>query len=200
MPSKRKMNDVEFETVDWQTFYSLCLEAADVVKASGIKYDVLVGISRGGLVPLRILSDELDQKNLLVVRVEFYEDVGKTKLEPTIKEDLREDEIKGLKVLVVDDVADSGKSLRKVVEYLRKLGAERVDTLTIFFKPKSEIVPTFYVRTTNKWIIFPHERRETILKIVEKEKNNKSIEQIRKDLINIGLEPYVIDRVLKEIK
>lgn len=188
------MNESEFEIIDWQTFYSLCLEAADKVRRSKKSYDAFVGISRGGLIPLRILSDELGQENLFVIRVLFYEDIKKTIAEPIIKDDLKGN-VKGLNLLVIDDVADSGKSLKKVIEHLKNAGAKEVDSLTIFYKPHSEITPTFYVRTTKKWIVFPHERRETILKIIEKEKN-KPIEKLREDLINIGFEPYVVDRVL----
>ncbi|MBO3757952.1 MAG: phosphoribosyltransferase family protein [Thermoproteota archaeon] len=188
------MDESEFEIVDWQTFYSLCLEAADKVKRSKKRYDAFVGISRGGLVPLRILSDELEQENLFVIRVVFYEDIKKTATEPIIKDDIKIN-VKGLKLLVIDDVSDSGRSLKKVIEYLRDAGAKEVDSLTIFYKPHSEVIPTFYVRETKKWIVFPHERRETILKIIEKEKN-KPMEKLREDLINIGFEPYVVDRVL----
>ena len=193
------MNNAEFEVVDWQTFYSLCLEAADMVRRSKKNYDVFVGISRGGLVPLRVLSDELGQENLLVIRVIFYEDIQETIAEPIIKDDLKID-IRGLKLLVVDDVADSGRSLKKVLEYLKKAGAEEVDSLTIFYKPYSEIIPTFYVRTTKKWVVFPHERRETILKLIKKEGGKKPIEKLREELINIGFEPYLVDRVLGDVK
>lgn len=188
------MNESEFEIIDWQTFYSLCLEAADMIRRNKKSYDAFVGISRGGLVPLRILSDELEQENLFVIRVVFYEDIKKTATEPVIKDDLKTS-VSGLRLLVIDDVADSGKSLKKVLEYLKNAGAKEVDSLTIFYKPHSETIPTFYVRTTKKWIVFPHERRETILKLIEKEKN-KPVEKIREDLINIGFEPYIVDRVL----
>jgi hypoxanthine phosphoribosyltransferase len=189
------MNELEFEIIDWQTFYSLCLEAADMIRRSKKSYDAFVGISRGGLVPLRILSDELEQENLFVIRVVFYEDIKKTAAEPVIKDDYLKSNVSGLRLLVIDDVADSGKSLKKVLEYLKNAGAKEVDSLTIFYKPHSETTPTFYVRTTKKWIVFPHERRETILKLIEKEKD-KPVEKIREDLINIGFEPYIVDRVL----
>ncbi len=189
------MNESEFEIIDWQTFYSLCLEAADMIRRSKKSYDAFVGISRGGLVPLRILSDELEQENLFVIRVVFYEDIKKTAAEPIIKDDYLKSNVSGLRLLVIDDVADSGKSLKKVLEYLKNAGAKEVDSLTIFYKPHSETTPTFYVRTTKKWIVFPHERRETILKLIEKEKD-KPVEKIREDLINIGFEPYIVDRVL----
>ncbi|MGC8933755.1 MAG: phosphoribosyltransferase [Thermoproteota archaeon] len=189
------MNESEFEIIDWQTFYSLCLEAADMIRRSKKSYDAFVGISRGGLVPLRILSDELEQENLFVIRVVFYEDIKKTAAEPVIKDDYLKSNVSGLRLLVIDDVADSGKSLKKVLEYLKNAGAKEVDSLTIFYKPHSETTPTFYVRTTKKWIVFPHERRETILKLIEKEKD-KPVEKIREDLINIGFEPYIVDRVL----
>ncbi|MDQ1280153.1 MAG: uncharacterized protein QG670_1416, partial [Thermoproteota archaeon] len=74
----------KFEIPSWNHIYELLIELAGKLKESGFKPDVIVGISRGGWVPARILSDLLENPNIANIKVEFYLDIYKTAEKPTV--------------------------------------------------------------------------------------------------------------------
>jgi len=78
--------------------------------ADGIKPDIIVGISRGGLVVSRLLSDILGINNVQIIGVNHYKGIGETKKELKLTQDITTD-ISGKIVLLVDDVSDTGKKL-----------------------------------------------------------------------------------------
>jgi hypothetical protein len=186
----------EFEAPSWEQFYWLCLELADRVKNSGYVPELMVGIIRGGLVPLRILSDEFDNVDLATMRIVFYEDVKKTMTEPKIIQKPAVP-LKDRRILIVDDVADTGSSLIVANDFLMENGAKEVKVATVYYKPWSKFRPDYFVKTTEKWIIFPHEKREAILTLSRRMlAEGIDRKEIRQRLIDFGLEPAVIDRCL----
>ncbi|MEM2851359.1 MAG: phosphoribosyltransferase [Candidatus Bathyarchaeia archaeon] len=175
------------------------IELADEIKKNGFKPDIIVGVARGGWPPARILSDFLNNPNIANIKVEFYMDVYKTVEAPVITQPISVP-VDGKRILVVDDVADSGKSLKMVRETLLENGATDVKIATIYYKPWSIVKPDFYAKTTEAWIIFPWERYETIKKLGEKLKNEgKTLSEIEAELIKIGLQPIIVKRFVKEI-
>jgi len=119
-----------------------------------------VGISRGGLVPARILSDILGVRELFTVRVSFYTAVGKAAAAPRIVQPLAE-RLDGKRVLLVDDVSDTGESLIAAKGHLRDMGAGEVRVATLHFKPHSRLKPDFFVAETDAWPVYPWERHES---------------------------------------
>jgi hypoxanthine phosphoribosyltransferase len=175
------------------------IEIADDIKKSGFKPDIIVGVARGGWPPARILSDFLNNPNVANIKVEFYVDVYKTVEAPLITQPISVP-VNGKRILVVDDVADSGKSLKMVRETLLENGAIDVKIATIYYKPWSIVKPDFYAKSTKAWVIFPWERYETIKKLGEKLKGEgKTLGEIEAELIKIGLQPIIVKRFVKEI-
>jgi len=188
---------LKFEAPDWDYIYELCLELAEMIERSGFKPDMIVGIARGGWIPARLLSDFLLNPNVASMKVEFYVSIGETMKEPVITQDISVN-IEGLKILVVDDVADTGKSLKLVKERLESMGAREVRVATIYYKPWSIFKPDFYVKTTDAWIIFPHEVRESIEILYEKfKREGRSIDDLRRLLIEAGFKPLLVDKFLR---
>ena len=157
-------NKVEFKFLSWNQVYRLLLKLAEAVRKSGFESDVIVGVSRGGLIPARIMSDLLETPKLANVTAEFYVNVAETKREPSITQPVSLP-VKDEKVLVVDDVADTGESLKLVNLHLKNQGASEIRIATIYYKPWSVIVPHYYEKETRCWIVFPWERKETVRKI-----------------------------------
>jgi len=190
---------MKFEAPSWDYLYELCLELAEMIERSGFKPDLIVGIARGGWIPARLLSDFLSNPNIASIKVEFYVGIGETMNEPVVTQDIPVD-VRNLKVLVVDDVADTGKSLKLVKEKLESMGAREVKVATIYYKPWSIFKPDFYVKTTDAWIIFPHEVKEAIEILYKKFKiEGRSVEDLRKLLIQAGLKPLIVDKLLRWI-
>jgi len=139
------------------------------IRESNYLPDVNVGIGRGGLFVLRSLQDFFIAGKVkipyLVIAVERYVGVNRTS---SIKvKYLNSRVIKGKRVLLIDDVADQGISLKVSKEECIKKGAKDVKTATLHLKPSSQFVPDFYAMVTDAWIIYPWELYETIRQIIE---------------------------------
>jgi hypoxanthine phosphoribosyltransferase len=190
---------MKFLTPDWNDIYDMCIKLANKIKKSGFSPDLIVGVARGGWIPARILSDILENSNVASVRVEFYVDIAKTSQSPKIIQGIPTPPI-GKTVLVTDDVADTGKSLKAVIEYLYKLGAKEVKAATLHYKPKSIIKPDFYIEETDAWIVYPHERFEFIKSMVKKLKENgKKVDEIKAEITSLGLPKNIVDKFVDEL-
>ena len=192
-------NSLEFEIPSWEQIYKMLIELADRIRRNGFEPDVIVGVSRGGWAPARVMSDLLENPKLANVRAEFYLGVAETKGEPVITQPVSTS-VKGKKVLVMDDVADTGKSLRLVKAHLLEEGATDVKIATIYYKPWSVLTPNYYKKKTSLWVIFPWERKETIRNILKKyEKQKKPIEEAKRQLVRSGLDRKLVERFIREI-
>ncbi len=189
----------KFEVPSWEYIHEICVQLADQLRQSKYQPDLLVAIARGGLVPGRLLSDLLEKTDIATIKVEHYVDFYKTTKKPEITHPLPID-IRGRKILIVDDIADSGHSLRLVRAYLLRQGAKDVKICAMYFKPWSIVIPDFYARETDAWVCFPHETLESIRKIYMKlRKKGKSKKEIEKYLIKIGINPFFIQKFLPQV-
>jgi len=169
----------------------------DRIKKSGFKPDCLIGISRGGLIPVRILSDISNINDVYIVGVKYYQDIEDKKKKPIITQDVNEKNVKGKIVLFVDDVSDTGESIRFIVDHLKKKGIKQLKTLTLHYKPWSVFKPDYYLVTTKKWIIYPWEEMETIKKITERK---ISEDEKRKELSKTGIPEEKIKRYVNRLE
>jgi uncharacterized protein len=162
------------------------------IKRQGYKPDVIVGVSRGGWPPARIMSDLLENSNVANMKVEFYKDIGVRSKSPRITQPVTA-EVKGKTVLVVDDVSDTGHSLKVVAGHLRRKGAKDLKVCTIYMKPKSVFQPDFFAKTTRKWIIFPWERLEAIKLIAKRvDPSHSRPSSIARELRGSGISPGLV--------
>lgn len=145
----------------------MLLSLAKQIKSSGYKPDIIVGISRGGWPPARIMSDLLENSHVANMRVEFYKDIGVRSKKPEITQPVTA-EVTGKRVLVVDDISDTGHSLKAVANHLKRKKTREVKVCTIYLKPHSVFRPDYYAKTTRKWIIFPWERLEAVRLIAKR--------------------------------
>jgi hypoxanthine phosphoribosyltransferase len=191
--------ELEFEVPTWNQIYKMLLDLADAIRKEGFKPDVIVGISRGGWPPARVLSDLLDNPNLANVKAEFYLGVAETKGEPVLTQPVSVS-VQGKKVLMVDEVADTGKSLKLAKQHIVDKGASEVRIATIYHKPWSIVKPDHYAKETNRWIVFPWEIKETIRKLSKKcrEKGRSVITETDK-LVKAGIPTELIERFMREI-
>ena len=152
------------EVLTWQGFGDASRELTQQIVDSGWVPDLIVAIARGGLIPAGAIAYALDVKAIGTMNVEFYSGIGETLSEPVLLPPLMDaSELPGKRVLVVDDVADSGKTLKLVMELLRHqgldLGGEKVNvdarSAVIYRKPRSVFEPDYCWRVTGKWINFP---------------------------------------------
>ena len=152
------------ENLTWQGFGDACRQIAEQIADSGWMPDLIVASARGGMLPAGAISYALGVKANGAINVEFYTGVGKTMLEPEILEPYMDiSSLEGKRVLIVDDVADSGKTLKLIMDLIAKEGLSmgsdtaKVDarSATIYLKPTSIIKPDYVFKQTDKWINFP---------------------------------------------
>lgn len=143
------------EVLTWETFGTASRELAALVVAGGFVPDVVVAIARGGLIPGGAVAYALGAKGVGTLNVEFYTDIGQTLDDPRVLPPLMDTAgLAGSRVLVVDDVADSGRTLALVLDMLTGHGAE-VRSAVLYTKPGSAVTPDYAWRTTDLWITFP---------------------------------------------
>ena len=143
------------EVLSWEQFGVACRELAQQVADSGFEAEVLIAVARGGLVPGGGLSYALGVKLTDAINVEFYTDVHETLPDPVLLAPMLDtDSITGRRLLVVDDVVDSGRTLALVLDLLRRHGAE-ARSAVLYAKSASAVDPDFVWRRTDEWIVFP---------------------------------------------
>ena len=146
---------VEKKILTWERFGTCCRELARQIADSGFEPEVLIAVARGGMLPGGGLSYALGVKLTDAINVEFYTDVHETLPDPVLLAPMLDiDAIKGKKLLVVDDVADSGRTLALVLDLMREMGAD-ARSAVIYGKPRSVVDPDFVWRRTDEWIVFP---------------------------------------------
>jgi hypoxanthine phosphoribosyltransferase len=198
-PVLSSANNLKFEIPTWNQIYSFLLNLAGAVQKSGFEPEVIVGVSRGGCIPARIMSDLLGNLKLANVKAEFYVGVAETRNEPVITQPVSFPVV-NKRVLVVDDVADTGKSLNLIKSHLKEQGAVEIKIAAMYSKPWSSVVPDYCENETCLWIVFPWERKETVRKIIEKFRGEgKTIEDAKEKLINSGLGRKLVERFTKEL-
>ncbi|GAA2468323.1 phosphoribosyltransferase [Streptomyces macrosporus] len=145
----------ERENLTYELFGRAIRELAQEIADDGYEPDMILSIARGGLFVAGGLGYALDVKNLHVMNVEFYTGVGETLEMPVMLPpvpslvDLREK-----KVLVADDVADTGKTLKLVHDFCAEHVAE-VRSAVIYEKPQSLVKCEYVWKRTDRWINFP---------------------------------------------
>jgi hypothetical protein len=191
--------ELEFEIPTWNQVYTMLLDLADKIRESRFKPDIIVGVCRGGCPPARVLSDLLDNSNLANDRAEFYVGVAETKLEAKLTQPVSVP-VRGKRVLIVDEVADTGKSLKLVKDHITQQGAAEAQTAAVYYKPWSMIKPDYYENETSRWIVFPWETRETIKRLVKRcREANTPIKLETDKLVKAGVPASLVDRFLKEV-
>jgi uncharacterized protein len=120
-------------------------------------YDLLLVVTRGGMVPACLISEQTDIRNIVAAAVMFYTGVGDTLPEPQFLQFPSDDLLKGKRILVVDDVWDSGRTIVAVKERIDRAGAS-ADMAVLHYKPansKFDSRPDYYAETTDEWIVYP---------------------------------------------
>lgn len=136
----------------------MCIELSKMIKSSKFNPDAIVGISRGGLIPARILSDLLGVYRMYTISLRSYS--GNKKLPKPTLDIYCNYPFVGKSLLVVDDVADTGESLTVVKEYLLNNRAKEIRFATLHYKPNSSFMPEYFVGITSDWVVYPWEREE----------------------------------------
>lgn len=129
-------------------------------------FDAMLAVTRGGLVPAGILAYQLNVRHILVAAVQFYTGIGKRASAPTFLQFPADPFLFGRKILIVDDIWDSGKTVNAVQQRVVAAGGKPM-TAVLHYKPSASLFPQqpdFYVEATDAWIVYPWELEEAEVK------------------------------------
>ncbi len=158
----------ECEIMTWDQFYELARRVAEKIKDSGYRPDFMVGLARGGWVLSRVLCDFLGVKDLVSIKVEHWGVTatpdGKARIKYAFDVDLT-----GRRVLVVDDITDTGESMMVAVDYVRTKNPEEVRTAALRHIQGSKFTPDYYGdEITWRWVVFPWNYVEDMCNLLPK--------------------------------
>jgi hypoxanthine phosphoribosyltransferase len=201
----------ECEVMDWDLFSNLAKKLAKKINGSGYTPDLIVGLARGGWVLARVLCDLIGVKDLVSLKVEHWGVTatpdGKAKLRYPLNVDLN-----GKKVLIIDDITDTGESMRIAVEYIESLKPSEVRTAALRHIKTSKFTPDYFGEEMDwRWVIFPWNFTEDMCNIVPKVCNRLSMRpdddvefaKIRKELkqfYTIDTNEETVAEILQELK
>ena len=145
------------DRVTWADLDRLVAElAAEIGDADG--YDLLLAVTRGGLVPAGMLAYRLGIREILVAAVEYYDDEGTTRDAAFFHHFPDAELLRGNRVLVVDEVWETGTTMAAVVARVRAAGGEPT-TAVLHYKPGRSRVPDspdHWAATTERWVVYPY--------------------------------------------
>jgi hypoxanthine phosphoribosyltransferase len=149
------VSDAPHEVMTWDELGHGARELATAVRADGFVPELVLGIARGGLLVAGALGYALDIKNTFTMNVEFYTGIDERLDMPMILPPVPElVDLEEARVLIADDVADTGLTLRLVKDFCAgKVGEVRCAVL--YEKPRSVVSCEYVWRRTDRWIDFP---------------------------------------------
>ncbi|MGW2512392.1 phosphoribosyltransferase [Streptomyces scopuliridis] len=143
------------ENLTYEKFGRAVRELAQTIADDGYEPDVVLSIARGGVFVAGGLAYALDCKNIHLVNVEFYTGVGTTLAMPVMLAPVPNVvDFSNKKVLIADDVADTGKTLKLVHDFCIDHVAE-VRSAVIYEKSQSLVKCEYVWKRTDDWIDFP---------------------------------------------
>ncbi|MBI2130433.1 phosphoribosyltransferase [Candidatus Woesearchaeota archaeon] len=152
----------------WKDMQDYAKKTAEAIKKSGFYPDIIIGLSRGGLVPARLLADFLHVKSILSIKVDHWGITATKDGKAEISHGLTAN-LKGKKVLIADDITDTGQSMELAAEHVRKLDPAQVKTATLVHLSNSKYIPDFYGQEREwAWIIFPWNYTEDMVNLIKK--------------------------------
>ena len=139
----------------WEDLGAAVEDLAKQIQEAGFGPDAVLALARGGLPAAGALAYALGVKNMATLNVEFYTGVEERLEEPLLLPPVPDlTLLRSERLLVVDDVADTGRTLKLASEFCAQHGPE-VKTAVLYEKPQSVVRCDFVWRRTDKWINFP---------------------------------------------
>ncbi|MGP6207401.1 phosphoribosyltransferase [Cuniculiplasma sp. SKW3] len=197
--------DFRAKIVKWTEIEKWCEEINRKMSES-FHPDVIIGMSRGGLVPARIVSDMNLIKDLFAVKTEHWGLTATVDGEAVMKYGLNVS-VEGKNVLVVDDITDTGQSMKLAYDYVMTLKPKSVKTATMLHIAHSKFIPDFYGEEVSEdkwtWFIFPWNIYEDLTNLIGKLKVKDADQfKIRELLISsydLSVEDNLLNKVLEQM-
>jgi len=207
---------IKCAVTNWNYIYDLCRDLSANVVESGYEPNVIVALARGGWFAGRMVCDFLGISDLISLKVEHYVGTARLADECVIRYPIVEDMVRDKQVLIIDDIADTGKSLKHSSDYVRGFEPSDCKTGVLQLLFTSEMTPDYYAEFLEDWmwVIYPwnfiEDMIDLIVKLMTKERkdawNEKSIKaglnrSFSIDPIHFNIaQPGRLPEILKEME
>ncbi|MCE8422477.1 MAG: phosphoribosyltransferase [Candidatus Methanoperedens sp.] len=177
---------------NWDYIYDLCRHVSNDIKHSGYQPDTIIALARGGWFAGRVLCDFLGLNDLTSLKIEHYVGTANAGSGPSIKYPLSDNAVAGKKVLIVDDITDTGKSISHAKEYVLKQRPAEVRTAVLQYLYTSEIKPDYCGEILQDWgwIVYPWNFIEDMIDIISRLMAKEKLEDWTVAEIRTGLMKY----------
>jgi len=143
------------EEMTWADLGTAVDDLACQIQAGSFRPDAVLALARGGLPLAGALAYALGVKNMATLNVEFYTGIDERLDEPLLLPPVPDLALLGAeRLLVVDDVADTGRTLALASRFCAQ-HVEEVRTAVLYEKPRSVVRCDFVWRRTDRWVNFP---------------------------------------------
>jgi hypoxanthine phosphoribosyltransferase len=186
----------------WDYIYGLCRDVSHQVTAAEFEPDVVVALARGGWFGGRCLCDFLGLDDLASLKMEHYVGTAQKSGEPQVRYPMPEGSVDGKDVLIIDDIADTGGSIRRAHEYVNERDPGEVRTGTLQLLGTSEFEPDFIGERLEEWtwVVYPWNFIEDMIDLISgvmEKADQKTFTQ--KDIRHYLSEYHQIERIEMEI-
>jgi len=152
------MDDVKKIYLSWSDVDKLI--SSLVPRLEAYACDLVIAITRGGIIPAAIMAERLAIQQVLVASVDFYEDEEHDLDWPVFMQFPADSFLRGKQTLIVDDIWDRGKQIVNVTERVKQAGGRPLSMVLHYKAHRSDFPdksPDFYASETSDWVIYPWE-------------------------------------------
>ncbi|MFA9517669.1 phosphoribosyltransferase [Halopenitus sp. H-Gu1] len=195
-------DDFNCTITNWEYIYGLCRTVANQVKRADFEPDVVVALARGGWFAGRCLCDFLGLDDLTSLKMEHYVGTAEKAAEPRVRYPMPAGSVEGKDVLVIDDIADTGGSIRRAHEYVTDRDPGRVKTATLQLLETSEFEPDFVGETLEEWVwvVYPWNFIEDMIDLISGIMERADVEAVsRADVRRLFARHHDVSRIEMEI-
>jgi hypoxanthine phosphoribosyltransferase len=195
-------DDFKCTITNWEYIYSLCRDVSNDVKRDSFEPDVVVALARGGWFAGRCICDFVGLDDLTSLKMEHYVGTAQKAEEPQVRYPMPEGSVEGKDVLIIDDIADTGGSIRRAEEYVNERDPGEVRTGTLQLLQTSEFEPDYVGENLEEWawMVYPWNFIEDMIDILSGVMERASESSFSKaDLRHYLSEYHDVERIQMEI-
>ncbi|WP_435317409.1 phosphoribosyltransferase [Haloarchaeobius sp. TZWSO28] len=195
-------DDFNCTITNWEYIYGLCRDVSNDVKQDEFEPDVIVALARGGWFAGRCICDFLGLNDLTSLKMEHYVGTAQKADEPQVRYPMPEGSVEDKDVLIIDDIADTGGSIKRAEEYVEERNAGEVRTATLQLLQTSEFEPDYIGERLEEWawMVYPWNFIEDMIDIIGgvMERNDQSVYS-KEDIRHFLAEQHDLQRIEMEI-
>jgi hypoxanthine phosphoribosyltransferase len=145
--------------ITWQMVEKAALHIVHKLQQDKFQPDIIISLARSGLIPAALISYCIGNKQLYTVKADFSKTQTNDKLQdlrsrPVLTQRIKRS-LKGLKILVVDEMTVSGETLKLVAEYLKTKHPKEVRYAVLYKQPWTQFKPDYFGQLIKKWPLYP---------------------------------------------